>query len=73
MLDGSKTNWKTNGNFGKHVFESVGKLEAILTDGLRTLLTTDMTRNIPTLLEYTIRYWNSLATMMILWGISLEH
>ena len=37
-------------------FESVGKLEAFLTDGLRTLLTTDMTRNIPTLLEYTIRY-----------------
>ena len=37
-------------------FESIGKLEAFLTDGLRTLLTTDMTRNIPTLLEYTIRY-----------------
>ena len=37
-------------------FEGVGKLEAFLTDGLRTLLTTDMTRNIPTLLEYTIRY-----------------
>ena len=27
-----------------------------MTDVLRTLLTTDMTRNIPTLLEYTIRY-----------------
>ena len=37
-------------------FEGVGNLEAFLTDGLRTLLTTDMTRNIPTLLEYTIRY-----------------
>ena len=40
----------------KFEFEGVGKLEAFLTDGLRTLLTTDMTKNIPTLLEYTIRY-----------------
>ena len=37
-------------------FENVGKLEAFLTDGLRTLLTSDLTKNIPTLLEYTIRY-----------------
>ena len=37
-------------------FENVGKLEAFLTDGLRTLLTSDITKNIPTLLEYTIRY-----------------
>jgi len=37
-------------------FEDVGKLEAFLTDGLRTLLTTELTKDIPTLLEYTIRY-----------------
>jgi len=37
-------------------FEDIGKLEAFLTDGLRTLLTTELTRDIPTLLEYTIRY-----------------
>lgn len=37
-------------------FENIGKLEAFLTDGLRTLLTSDITKNIPTLLEYTIRY-----------------
>lgn len=37
-------------------FEDVGKLEAFLTDGLRTLLTTNLTNKIPTLLEYTIRY-----------------
>ena len=37
-------------------FENVGKLEAFLTDGLRTLLTTELTKDISTLLEYTIRY-----------------
>jgi len=37
-------------------FENVGKLEAFLTDGLRTLLTTELTKNTSTLLEYTIRY-----------------
>ena len=37
-------------------FENVGKLEAFLTDGLRTLLTTKLTKDISTLLEYTIRY-----------------
>ena len=37
-------------------FENVGKLEAFLTDGLRTLLTSELTNDIPTLLEYTIRY-----------------
>jgi len=37
-------------------FEDIGKLEAFLTDGLRTLLTSELTKNIPTLLEYTIRY-----------------
>lgn len=37
-------------------FGNIGELEAFLTDGLRTLLTTDLTKEIPTLLEYTIRY-----------------
>ena len=37
-------------------FEGIGKLEAFLTDGLRTLLNAELTRDIPTLLEYTIRY-----------------
>ncbi len=36
--------------------EEIGKLEAFLTDGLRTLLDSKLTRDIPTLLEYTIRY-----------------
>ncbi len=36
--------------------EGIGKLEAFLTDGLRTLLDSELTINIPTLLEYTIRY-----------------
>ena len=36
--------------------EGIGKLEAFLTDGLRTLLESELTINIPTLLEYTIRY-----------------
>ena len=36
--------------------EEIGKLEAFLTDGLRTLLDSELTRDIPTLLEYTIRY-----------------
>lgn len=36
--------------------EEIGKLEAFLTDGLRTLLDSELTSDIPTLLEYTIRY-----------------
>ena len=36
--------------------EEIGKLEAFLTDGLRTLLNSNLTSDIPTLLEYTIRY-----------------
>ena len=36
--------------------EEFGKLEAFLTDGLRTLLNSNLTSDIPTLLEYTIRY-----------------
>ena len=36
--------------------EDIGKLEAFLTDGLRTLLNSKLTSDIPTLLEYTIRY-----------------
>ena len=36
--------------------EDIGKLEAFLTDGLRTLLDSKLTSDIPTLLEYTIRY-----------------
>ena len=36
--------------------EEIGKLEAFLTDGLRTLLNSKLTNDIPTLLEYTIRY-----------------
>ena len=36
--------------------EDIGKLEAFLTDGLRTLLNSKLTNYIPTLLEYTIRY-----------------
>ena len=36
--------------------EEIGKLEAFLTDGLRTLLDSELTSDISTLLEYTIRY-----------------
>ena len=36
--------------------EGIGKLEAFLTDGLRTLLDSELTKSVPTLLEYTIRY-----------------
>lgn len=43
---------------GKFDFEmeEIGKLEAFLTDGLRTLLHSELTSGIPTLLEYTVRY-----------------
>ena len=37
-------------------FEGIGKLEAFLTDGLRTLLNAELTRDVHSLLEYTIRY-----------------
>ena len=36
--------------------EEIGKLEAFLTDGLRTLLDSELTNSVPNLLEYTIRY-----------------
>jgi len=36
--------------------EDIGELEAFLTDGLRTLLDSELTSEIPNMLEYTIRY-----------------